>query len=87
MRTHVQHAGRRLHEVERAQAQLVEMGSPSLVLRGTQSRFERTVAALADKPPPADAGRDVDSALQWLLCSVDQAAVSTAPVAAVGTAS
>lgn len=41
VRTHVQHAERRLHEVERAQAQLVELGSPSLALMGTHSRFER----------------------------------------------
>jgi 3-hydroxyisobutyrate dehydrogenase len=88
VRTHVQHAGRRLQEVERAQAQLAELGSPSLVLLGTQSRFERTVAALVDNPPEADADDNVDSALQWLLSSTeDRRGLPAAPVASAGTAS
>ncbi len=69
VRTHVQHADRRLHEVQRAQTQLMELGCPSVVLPGSEARFEVTSHALRVEPPPQGTGSDVDSALSWLLAS------------------
>jgi hypothetical protein len=56
------------------------MGAPSLVLGVHRLDSNRTVAALADRPPRADTGRTVDSALLWLLGSGDKTSASTAPV-------
>jgi 3-hydroxyisobutyrate dehydrogenase-like beta-hydroxyacid dehydrogenase len=69
VRTHVQHANRRLHEVQRAQAQLSELGCPSVVLPGSEARFRVTSHAIATDPPEADIGFDVDAALVWLLAN------------------
>jgi 3-hydroxyisobutyrate dehydrogenase-like beta-hydroxyacid dehydrogenase len=70
--SHVQHASRRLHEVQRAQDQLRKIGVPSVVLGGSESRFEITVAALQNTPPTHNAG-DVEGAVKWLLQSSDSA--------------
>ncbi|MFE5708043.1 NAD(P)-binding domain-containing protein [Rhodococcus koreensis] len=64
--SHVQHAERRMHEVERARAQLAEMGCPSVVLAGTEARFALTSAALKDKGPGQLAAGDVASTIAWL---------------------
>lgn len=65
--SHLQHAGRRLHEVQRAQAQLADMGCPSVVLPGSEARFELTVQALkAGGAIDVDCG-DIDGAVSWLL--------------------
>ena len=50
--SHVQHAARRMHEVQRAQTQLAELGCPSLVLAGSEARFAVTVNALKTSPAP-----------------------------------
>jgi 3-hydroxyisobutyrate dehydrogenase len=66
--SHIQHAGRRMHEVQRAQSQLAEIGCPSLVLAGSEARFAVTVDALAEAPAAPSDG-DVDDAVAWLLRS------------------
>ncbi len=63
--SHVQHAGRRLHEVRRARGQLAEIGCGSLALGGSEHRFEQTVDALGRRPPTHAPG-DVDGAVRWL---------------------
>ena len=68
--SHIQHAGRRMHEVQRAQAQLAEIGCPSLVLAGSEARFATTVNALNDSRAAPPAG-DVTGAVAWLLQSAD----------------
>jgi len=62
VRTHVQHAPRRLVEVEEASRQLESDGLEPRVLPGVRSLFARTAAAL-DKPPQV---ASVDDALAWL---------------------
>jgi 3-hydroxyisobutyrate dehydrogenase len=64
--SHVQHAARRMHEVQRAQTQLAEIGCPSLVLGGSEARFAATVEALKTSPAELSTG-DVDEAVAWLL--------------------
>jgi 3-hydroxyisobutyrate dehydrogenase len=71
VRTHVLHAGRRMHEVERAIAQLHDEGLPALVLEGALGRFALTVAALQIDPPPIGTSDHIDSSVKWLLSSCD----------------
>jgi 3-hydroxyisobutyrate dehydrogenase-like beta-hydroxyacid dehydrogenase len=66
--SHVQHAGRRMHEVQRAQTQLAEIGCPSLVLAGSEARFAVTIDALNESRPEPSAG-DIDGAVAWLVQS------------------
>lgn len=66
VRTHVVHAERRMHEVDRAVAQLEDDGLPATVLRGAHDRFEQTVQALRDLPPEAGTSDDADRAIAWL---------------------
>jgi 3-hydroxyisobutyrate dehydrogenase len=66
VRTHIQHSGRRLHEVQRAEAQLKSLGLPASMLSASQQVFERTTRAAAQNPPPGDATADVEAALRWL---------------------
>ena len=66
VRTHIQHSGRRLHEVQRAEAQLTSMGLPASMLSASQQVFARTTSAAAQNPPPAAATADVEAALEWL---------------------
>jgi 3-hydroxyisobutyrate dehydrogenase len=66
VRTHIQHSGRRLHEVQRAEAQLTSMGLPASMLSASQQVFARTTRAAAQNPPPAAATADVEAALEWL---------------------
>ncbi|MDT7624803.1 MAG: 3-hydroxyisobutyrate dehydrogenase [Pseudonocardiales bacterium] len=66
VRTHVLHAERRMHEVDRAVAQLEDDGLPATVLRGAHSRFEQTVQALRQLPPEPGTSDDVDRAIAWL---------------------
>jgi hypothetical protein len=67
VRTHVLHAERRFHEVDRAIAQLDEAGLPSSVLAGTRERYEQTVQALKDSTPVPGTAENIDSAVSWLL--------------------
>ncbi|MEN0135820.1 MAG: NAD(P)-binding domain-containing protein [Rhodococcus sp. (in: high G+C Gram-positive bacteria)] len=67
--SHVQHADRRMHEVQRARAQLAEMGCPSVVLTGTEQRFALTSAALRGVRPDELAAGDVPGTISWLLRS------------------
>ncbi|WP_142060347.1 NAD(P)-binding domain-containing protein [Pseudarthrobacter sp. B4EP4b] len=67
VRTHVLHAERRSHEVDRAIAQLDEAGLPSSVLAGTRERYEQTVQALKDSAPAPGTAENIDSAVSWLL--------------------
>jgi 3-hydroxyisobutyrate dehydrogenase len=66
VRTHIQHSGRRLHEVQRAEAQLTSLGLPASMLAASQQVFARTTRAAAQNPPPAAATADVEAALEWL---------------------
>lgn len=75
VRSHLLHAERRSHEVERAVAQLDQAHLPSSVLAGTRTLYERTVHSLAAHPPGPDAAASIDSALAWLL-SVSEADAS-----------
>jgi 3-hydroxyisobutyrate dehydrogenase-like beta-hydroxyacid dehydrogenase len=54
VRTHVIHAGRRLHEVENASKQLQEAGFESVVTEGVAALFKRSVNGLADFKPSPD---------------------------------
>ncbi|WP_105030251.1 DUF1932 domain-containing protein [Arthrobacter ruber] len=74
VRTHVLHAERRFHEVDRAIAQLDEANLPSSVLAGSRERYEQTVQALSDTPPPQGTAENIDSAVTWLLESSKAAA-------------
>lgn len=66
VRTHVQHAERRLHEVDRAVAQLEDDGIDASVIAASRVRFDMTVHALAVQPPSEASTRDVDAAVAWL---------------------
>ena len=63
--SHVQHAARRLHEVERAQAQLIDMGCRSVVLPGSEERFALTAKALRDNGSDMNPG-GIDTVVSWL---------------------
>jgi 3-hydroxyisobutyrate dehydrogenase len=66
VRTHVQHSARRLHEVQRAEAQLTSLGLPASMVRASQQVFARTTRSAAQDPPPAAATTDIGAALRWL---------------------
>jgi 3-hydroxyisobutyrate dehydrogenase len=66
VRTHIQHAERRWHEVQRAQAQLTSLGLPATMLSASQEVFARTIRSAAANPPPGVATTDVNAALKWL---------------------
>jgi 3-hydroxyisobutyrate dehydrogenase len=66
VRTHIQHSGRRLHEVQRAEAQLTSLGLPASMVAASQQVFTRTTRAAAQNPPPGGATADVEAALKWL---------------------
>lgn len=66
IRTHVIHAGRRLHEVEEAQAQLEAAGIRPAVTPGVAALFRRSVAA--ESPfAQADELPGTPAALAWLI--------------------
>lgn len=67
VRTHLVHAERRLHEVERAIAQLDDENLPTEVLEGARLRFELSAAALQTDPPTAGTSDDIDASVAWLL--------------------
>lgn len=67
VRTHVVHAERRSHEVDRAVAQLTDVGLPVTVLAGTRGRYDQTVQALLHTPPGPGTAEHIDSAVAWLL--------------------
>lgn len=66
VRTHVQHAERRLHEVLRAAAQLEDQNIDASVIAASRARFDMTVQALADHPPSEASSLDIDAAVAWL---------------------
>lgn len=66
VRTHVQHSARRLHEVQRAEAQLTSLGLPASMVLASQEVFARTTRSAAQNPPPAAAATDTGAALTWL---------------------
>jgi 3-hydroxyisobutyrate dehydrogenase-like beta-hydroxyacid dehydrogenase len=67
VRTHVLHAERRMHEIQRADAQLEQFGLPSLLMGASEQRFSLTAKALTQHPPKPGTADHVDSAVQWLL--------------------
>jgi len=67
VRTHVLHAERRMHEIQRADAQLEQFGLPSLLMGASEQRFALTAKALAETPPAPGTADDIDSAVEWLL--------------------
>jgi 3-hydroxyisobutyrate dehydrogenase len=66
VRTHIQHSARRLHEVQRAEAQLSSLGLPASMVLASQQVFARTTRSAAQNPPPAAATTDIGAALAWL---------------------
>ena len=72
LRTHPPHAGRRLVEMELAEAQLTSLGLRSLTTRATIDRYRHTTDLLRQENamPPADAS----AAVQWLLAAERTAA-------------
>lgn len=76
VRTHVLHAERRGHEINRAAAQLRTFGLPSLLMAASEERFARTARAIADQPPTPGTADQIDTAITWLL-------TTTAAVASV----
>ena len=70
VRTHIQHSERRLHEVQRAEAQLTSLGLPASMLAASQRVFERTTRRPGELPP-AVTRSDVDAALKWLASTTD----------------
>lgn len=67
VRTHVLHAERRGHEIQRAEAQLAQFGLPSLLMGASADRFAVTTKALAEQPPSAGTADHIDTAVTWLL--------------------
>ena len=67
VRTHVLHAERRMHEIQRADAQLEQFGLPSLLMEASEQRFALTAKALTQSPPAPGTADHIDSAVQWLL--------------------
>jgi 3-hydroxyisobutyrate dehydrogenase len=65
VRTHVLHAARREHEVHQAGDQLRQMGLPSVILEGVESRF-RTTAQGLQKMPLEMLNPTFEQALEWL---------------------
>lgn len=65
--SHVTHAERKSHEVERAVDQLKENGLPSSVIAGTKQRYAQTVAARNENPPTLEDSESIDGAVKWLL--------------------
>lgn len=66
VRTHIEHAERRWHEVQRARVQLTSLGLPATMLSASGEVFARTTRSAAVNPPPAVAAADVNAALKWL---------------------
>ena len=62
VRTHIQHSARRLHEVQRAEAQLSSLGLPASMVLASQQVFARTTRSAAQNPPPAAATTDIGDA-------------------------
>jgi len=67
VRTHILHAERRMHEIQRADAQLEQFGLPSLLMGASEQRFALTTKALTQTPPAPGTADDIDSAVAWLL--------------------
>ena len=70
VRTHVDHAKRRGHEMEDAAAQLKDLGFDALVTQATPGRYTATEGLRQIKPPPEGAGQSIEQALAWLASTV-----------------
>jgi 3-hydroxyisobutyrate dehydrogenase len=70
VRTHLVHAERRMHEVERAITQLNDDGMRSEVLEGALIRFRETVTTKETSPPDLGASDHIDSSVSWLLSTL-----------------
>lgn len=68
LRTHPQHAARRLAEMELSEAQLESLRLPSLTTRATIERYRRTVKLTVEGSLPSTA-MDASGAIAWLLAS------------------
>lgn len=66
LRTHSQHAARRLVEMELAETQLKDINLPSLTTRAAIERYRRTVCQIAKNRLPPDQ-LDAGAAIDWLL--------------------
>ncbi|GAB4236890.1 MAG: hypothetical protein Kow0032_22340 [Methyloligellaceae bacterium] len=66
--THIQHAERRMHEMEEAAAQLRELGFDAAVTGALEQRYKATLAH-QEKSPPGEAHASLDQALAWLSAS------------------
>ncbi|MBV8414179.1 MAG: NAD(P)-dependent oxidoreductase [Verrucomicrobia bacterium] len=66
IRTHVVHAGRRMHEVAEAEEQLRLAGLPVQVLPGVRALFAQTLETLG-RQPILDPAPSSEFALNWLL--------------------
>ena len=70
VRTHVDHAARRGHEMEDAAAQLHALGFDGQVTAATPGRYRQTVALRQRMTPPTGTSDTIDAALGWLAHSV-----------------
>lgn len=68
LRTHPQHAARRLVEMELSEAQLKSLRLPSLTTSATIERYRRTVKLAAETSLPPTS-MDASAAIRWLLAA------------------
>lgn len=65
--SHVTHAERKLHEVNRAISQLKEDDLPASVIAGAKCRYAQTSRARTEDPPSAAEAESINGAVTWLL--------------------
>jgi 3-hydroxyisobutyrate dehydrogenase len=75
LRTHPQHAARRLVEMELSEVQLKSLRLPSLTTHATIERYRRTVELASETGLPS-ASMDAATAIGWLLAAERKHAVS-----------
>ncbi|MFQ5626583.1 MAG: DUF1932 domain-containing protein, partial [Methyloligellaceae bacterium] len=67
VKTHILHAGRRMHEMEESAAQLRALGFDAAVTSALEQRYAATLEAHKSDPPAADTHETLDKALSWLV--------------------
>lgn len=75
LRTHPQHAARRLVEMELSEAQLKSLRLPSLTTHATIERYRRTVKLATETGLPSTS-MDASAAIGWLLAAERKHAIS-----------
>lgn len=64
--THLEHAERRMHEMQEATEQLRKLGFDPAVTAALEQRYKATLAGRDKEPPGEEDHRSVDAALAWL---------------------